>query len=112
MFLTKLKISKTSRIITENVARITPKEKTKRQVLIMKNSKKYFNDKTVTAILYSLAVVVVISVIIVTVSAFASQRSRENVITTTTTVRTDPTHTTTKKGTTVCRSFFSGCKCA
>lgn len=61
----------------------------------MKQTKKFFSDRTVTNILYVLAVVVIISVIIVTVVAFTSQRTpKKNVITTTSSVQTDPDVTT------------------
>ena len=66
----------------------------------MKDTKKYLNDKTVTNLLYVLAVVVIISVIIVTVAAFATQsRTKKPAITTTTTsdVAKMTTSTTTKK---------------
>ena len=61
----------------------------------MKQSKKFLNDKTVTNILYVLAVIVIISVIIVTIAAFTSQRSpKKSVITTTSLVQTMPEVTT------------------
>ncbi len=65
----------------------------------MKDTKKYLSDKTVTNLLYVLAVVVIISVIIVTIAAFATQnRGKDSTVTTSTTsVKTTTTLTTTKR---------------
>ena len=63
----------------------------------MKDTKKYLSDKTVTNLLYVLAIIVIVSVITVTVAAFASRSNVKKPITTTTTSPVRTTSTTTGK---------------